>query len=161
LLACLAFAGVFVVGILPGVLGAQQVRKLDRAIVWLMVIILALFFGTLLAGGGVAVWTTGMRIKTEAWLEQTIGAGLARQVRVHKTDIRQVLAVTSIRTGSPADLAGLKSGDVLVLDVTIDQFYRSLEGSRGSDVELTVAQCGPTQQLDKAPTRSVVLSVPN
>src|SRR5262245_6931640 len=109
LLACAAFAGVFLIGIVPGVFAPRQARQLDRVLVWLMVSILALFFGTLLAGGGVAVWTTGMRIKNEAWMERTIGAGLTRSVRVDKTDIRQVLAVHSIRTGSPADLAGLKS----------------------------------------------------
>lgn len=160
LLACAAFAGVFLVGIMPGIFAVQQVRKLDRVIVWLMVAILTLFFGTVLAGGGLAAWTTAMRINNEAWLERSIGAGLSRQVRVDNTDIRQVLVITSVRPGSPADQAGLKIGEVLVMDTTIDGFYRFLQGSRGSDVELTVALCGPNQQLNAVPQRTVTLSVP-
>lgn len=159
-LACLAFAGVFLVGILPGVFAPQRVQQLDRLIVWLMVAILTLFVGTMLAGGGVAVWSTAARIKNEAWLEQSIGAGMMRQVRVEKTDIRQVLAITSIRQGSPADLAGLKSGEVVLMDVTVDQFYKFLQANRGSDVELNVAICSPTQSLDSAARRTVTLSVP-
>ena len=160
LLACAGFAGVFLVGILPGLFAVQQVRQLDRLIVWLMVAILTLFFGTMLAGGGLAAWTTAVQINNEAWLERSIGAGLAREVRVDNNDIRQVLVITSIRAGSPADQAGLKTGEVLVMDTTIEQFYRFLQGNRGSDVELTIAVCGPGQQLDAAPQRTVTLSVP-
>jgi hypothetical protein len=159
-LACAAFAGVFLVGILPGVFAPGQVRQLDRLIVWLMVAILALFFGTILAGGGVAAWTTVARVKNEAWLERSIGAGLSRQVRIEKSDFRQVLVVTSVRSGSPADLAGLKSGEVLLIEVTADQFYKFLQDNRGSDVELNVAICSATQSLENAPQRTVVVSVP-
>ena len=160
LAACLAFAGVFLVGILPGVFASQQVRQLDRLIVWLMVAILSLFFGTILAGGGVAAWTLVARIKNEAWLERSIGAGLSRQMRIEKSEFRQVLVVTSVRPGSPADLSGLKSGEVLLIDVTADQFYKFLQNNRGSDVELNVAICSPTQSLENAPQRTVILSVP-
>jgi len=160
LLACAAFAGVFLMGILPGVFAVQQVRQLDRLIVWLMVAILTLFFGTVLAGGGLAAWTTAVRINNEAWLERSIGAGLSRQIRASKTDLHQVLVITSIRAGSPADQAGVKSGEVLVMDSTVEQFYQFLQSNRGSDVELTVAVCGPNQQLDSAPQRTVTLSVP-
>ena len=68
--------------------------------------------------------------------------------------------MTSIRPGSPADLAGLRKDEVLVMETTIDQFYKFLDNNRGSDVELTVAVCGPTQSLDTVPQRAVVLSVP-
>jgi hypothetical protein len=160
LLACLAFAGVFLIGMFPGLFPASQVQHLDRLIVWLMIAILVLFFGTTLAGGGVAAWQSAMRIKNEAWLERIIGAGLKRQMRVDQDGARQVLVVMSVRAGSPADQAGLKTGEVLVMGTTIDQFYRFLQTNRGKDVELTVAICGPTQQLDTAPQRTAVLSVP-
>lgn len=159
-LACAAFAGVFLIGVLPGVFAPQQVRRLDQAIVWLMVTILTLFFGTLLAGGGVAVWETTMRIQNEAWLERSIGAGLSREMMIEKNEPKWVLRVTSIRTGSPADVAGLRRDEVLLLDTTVDQFYKSLQANRGNDVELTVAICSPAQPLDKAVRRTEVLSVP-
>src|SRR5262245_56340847 len=55
LLACGAFAGVFLIGVLPGVFAPQQVRKLDRVIVWLMVIVMVMVFGWLIVGWGVDV----------------------------------------------------------------------------------------------------------
>ena len=155
-----AFAAVFLVGILPGVFAAQQIQRLDKVIVWLMVAILALFFGTTIAGGGVAVWTAGDRIQNEAWLERSIGAGLVREMMIDNNQPRWVLRVTSVRTGSPAEQAGLRRDEVLVLETTIDQFYKFLQDNRGSDIELNVAICGPAQPLDKAVTRTAVLSVP-
>src|SRR5262245_32112667 len=161
LLACGAFAGVFLVGVLPGVFAPQQVRKLDRVIVWLMVTILTLFFGSLMAVGGVPVWATWMRIQNEAWLERSIGAGLSREMLVEKNEPKWVLRVTSVRTGSPADQAGLRRDEVLLLDTTVDQFYKSLQANRGNDVELEIAICGPAQPLDnKTVRRMAVLSVP-
>jgi len=160
LLACAAFAGVFLLGVLPGVFAPQHVRRLDRVIVWLMVMILTLFFGTLLAGGGVAVWTTAMRMQNEAWLERSIGAGLTREMLVEKNEPKWVLRISSVRTGSPADQAGLRRDEVLVLDTTVDQFYKSLQANRGSDVELNVAICGSAQPLDNTVRRTAVLSVP-
>ncbi len=160
LAACGMFAGVFLIGILPGVLGVQQVRKLDKAIVWLMVAILLLFFSTMIAGGGVAIWSTAARIKNEAWIERSIGAGLRRETLNDKNEPRWVLRVTSIRAGSPADLAGLRKDEVLIVETTIDQFYQFLANNRGSDVELTAAVCGATQSLDTVPQRAVILSVP-
>ena len=160
LIACGMFAGVFLIGILPGVFAVQQVRRLDKAIVWLMVAILLLFFSTMIAGGGVAIWTSAARIQNEAWIERSLGAGLRRETLNDNNEPRWVLRVTSIRAGSPADLAGLRKDEVLIVETTIDQFYKFLNNNRGSDVELTVAVCGPTQSLDTVPQRAVVLSVP-
>ena len=157
---CLAFGIVFLVGLCLSGQAAEHVKRLDRVIVWLMASILILFFGTMLAGGGVVVWESVGRIRKEAWLESSIGAGLTRESLLDGSEWRQVLRVTSVRAGGPADRAGLKLAEVVVVDSTIDRFYEYLAKNRGSDVDLTAANCGPTQPLDKAPKRTVTLSVP-
>ena len=157
---CLAFAVVFIVGLCLSGQAAEHVRRLDVVIVWLMASILILFFGTMMAGGGVVVWESVGRIRNEARLESGIGAGLTREMLLDGSDWRQVLRVTSVRAGGPADRAALKVGEVIVVESTIDRFYEYLEKNRGSDVDLTAVNCGPTQPLDKAPKRTVTVSVP-
>jgi hypothetical protein len=157
---CLAFGIVFIVGLCLSGQAAEHVRRLDLVIVWLMASILILFFGTMMAGGGVVVWESVGRIRNEARLESSIGAGLMRETLLEGSEWRQVLRVTSVRAGGPADQAGLKLAEVIVVESTIDRFYQYLEKNRGSDVDLTAANCGPTQPLDKAPKRTVTVSVP-
>jgi hypothetical protein len=157
---CMAFGIVFLIGLCLTGQAADHVRRLDQLIVWLMASILILFFGTMLAGGGVVLWESVGRFRTESRLQSSIGAGLTREMLLDGKDWRQVLRVTSVRAGGPADRAGIKLAEVIVVEGTIDRFYEFLERNRGQDVELTTSTCSSLQSLDKAPQRTVALSVP-
>jgi hypothetical protein len=164
-LACFAlFSAVFLVGIaLPARQVAHHIARLDRLVVLLMVGILVLFFGTMLAGGGVVVWQQISRVQREVWLERQLGCGLKPESlmvpNATGAQSQQVLRITSIKTGSPADLAGLREQEVLLLAGTVDQFYTNLERNRGSDVDVTVATAAG-YFVNGGSERNVTLSVP-
>jgi hypothetical protein len=156
-----AFSVVFLVGLcLPGRRAADHLKRMDKLVVWLMALIMIMLLGTVLAGGGVIAWDSVARIRNEAWMERSIGASLKRELLVDRNESRWALRVAGVKAGSPADYAGLKKDEVVVVEGTIDKFYKFLQDNRGHDVELTVAVCGPTQSLDKAPQRMATLSVP-
>jgi hypothetical protein len=164
-LACFVlFALVFLVGIgLPAQQASRHIHRLERLVVPLMAGMLVLFFGTMLAGGGVVVWEMVSGVQRRMWLERQIGATLRSESLLVPTgtgaESRQVLRITSIKTGGAADLAGLREQEVILLDGTTEQFYTMLERNRGSDVDLTVATAAG-YFVTSGSERNVTLTVP-
>lgn len=158
-LCCAAFAAVVVVGmaIPPQV---TERLKLDRLVVWLMMSLLVLFFGTMLAGGGVAVLEAMTRARTEAWLRTSIGLSLRETWISDGQEVVSAQQVVIVFPGSAAARAGLSSGDVILYDGEMSSVGELLSKSRGSDVELTVATGSMNFVTQPTNKRTVILSVP-
>jgi hypothetical protein len=163
-LLCAAFAAVFVAGLcLPVTNAAGQVRRLDRLIVWLMMGILVLFFGTALAGGGLLAWTVVEDVLREGRFERQIGATLRSESLLVPTangaDSQWVLRITSVEAGGLADQAGLKAQEAIVLSGTTDEFYDMLDEAAGQQIVLTIATALGIS-ISPSNTRSVSLTLP-
>ena len=79
---------------------------------------------------------------------------------LHNSDVVTCLKITGVTGGSAADQAGLKKGELIVVDGTIDEFLQRLYDNFGKDVDVNIATPTGSQPLEKCPQRSVTLSIP-
>src|SRR5687768_4760139 len=106
-------------------------ERLDFIGIRLVVGITVLLIGTVLAGGGTAVLYGVTELRTAMALESDIG------IRTLRTDVwdskssRRALRIVMVVPGSNADKAGLKIGEVILLEETVSEFYQRLEENRG------------------------------
>ncbi|MDX1948425.1 MAG: hypothetical protein SFU86_23760 [Pirellulaceae bacterium] len=161
MLACIGvFAVILLVGMALSGNGTRWLARLDVFVVRLMVAIIVLFFGSIFAGGGTAAYHAVARIRTESLVERQLGLSFGRQPFVHKSEFVSCLKITSVTSGSAADQAGLKVGEVLVISGTIDEFLDLMHDNFGKDMDINVATPNGSQALENCPQRSVTLSIP-
>ncbi len=135
-------------------------ERLDFVGIRLVVGITVLMVGTILAGGGAAVAYTVGRMWTAMELEKDLGM---RTLRTQVWDGKRpynALKIVFVLPGSDALKAGLSSGEVIVIDGTIDDFYEQLEQKRGKTFSINVAANPVAGSIEKSPPRSVTLMVP-
>ena len=161
-LVCFAvFGGIVVVGMALSGKGARYLPHLDQTIVRLMVALVILAIGTVLAGGGSAAYHTLARVRNEALLERDLGVSLKSMMLNNNNNVVWGLHVKGVRSGSVADLAGLRKDEVIVVDGAVEDFYTLLRQNRGKDVDVNVATGAiGTQSLQNCPQRSVTLPIP-
>lgn len=148
--------GVVIYAVSPG-----SARRLDGLAIQLTLAILALLVVSAFTGVG--------QLAYRAWREHRLARQLALdlgiefEVRTFVADNRGVrrLMLTRIDGGSIFAEAGFQPYDILLSDLPPREFLQMLEDNRGSEVQLNVAQ-GPTvQNLDRLPTRTIVVDLPN
>lgn len=154
-----AFSLVIVVGLAMPAPVSQRL-KLDRLVVWLMMALLVLFFGTMIAGGGVAAWESMARARTEAWLRTSVGLSCRRTWILDGDEAVPAPQVVVVFPASAAARAGLRSGDVILYEGEPADLGEMLAKSRGKDVDLTVATGSKNPVAQPKNKRTVTLSVP-
>jgi hypothetical protein len=162
LAACFAAFSVIVLGgmVLQGE-RTKWLAQLDAIVVRLMLAIVVLLLGTILAGGGTAAYQVYVRLSMERAVEQNLGLGLAHVQIVHENRVVRALQITSITDGGVAHQAGLQTGEVIVVETTIDELIELLHASRGKEVDINVATAAAMNTaLENCPQRSVTLPVP-
>jgi hypothetical protein len=139
----------------------KWLAQLDTIVVRLMVAIVVLFLGSILAGGGTAAYQVYAGIKMERTVEANLGMGLAHVQVVHDNHVVSALQISSIADGGAAHQAGLQTGEVIVVETTIDELIKLLHDSRGKDVDVNVATAAAMNTpVEKCPQRPVTLSIP-
>jgi hypothetical protein len=156
----LAFSVLVLAGMVMSGNRSQLMAHLDTLVVGLMVAIVILFLGSVLAGGGTAAWQVYGRIQRERDVEKRLGFSLSQIQVVHNNRVISALQITAIEDGGIAHKAGLLKDEVIVVESTIDEFFKLLNEQRGKDVDVNVATGAAAKQVQNCPQRSVTLSVP-
>jgi hypothetical protein len=155
-----AFTILTIVGIVLSGRSARLLSHFDQILVRLMVALVILAFGTIIAGGGTAAYETVARRYRHSAVERELGVSLSEVMLTSNNTAVWGLKVTGVRSGSIADLAGLRSGEVIVVEGRIQEFYDLVETNRGKQIDVNVATGLVTQSLQNCPQRSVTLAVP-
>lgn len=134
--------------------------RLDFIGIRLVIAITVLLIGTILAGGGTAVAYTVGTIWTAMELEKDLGIRTLRSEVSDADRSYRALTILMVYPGSNAQKAGIRSGEVIVIDGTIDEFYKRLEANRGASWTLQVAAPPVGGSIEKNPPRSVTIQVP-
>ena len=158
---CFAVFGaiVFVAPFLTGE-RARALAQLDAIIVRLMLAIVILVVGTILAGGGTAVWAVATRIQTERLVEQKLGLSLKEVTVMHNNRVVSALHIVAVTDGGAAHDAGVQKDDVIVLDGTVGETIEMLYANRGKDVDLNLATGAVSRPIESCPQRSVTVVIP-
>jgi hypothetical protein len=155
-----AFTLILLVGLVMTGERARIVPQLDAVIVRLMLALVVLIAGTMLAGGGLAVWETVARIRLERSIESRLGMTVDEVPLVHGTDVVWGLAITGLSAGKPAHAVGLTTSDVILLSGTADELLARLDRDRGKSIDLNIATGATTQSVQNCPQRSVTIDIP-
>ena len=155
-----AFGGIVVAA--PFLTGerARLLPQLDAIIVRLMLAIVILVVGTILAGGGTAVWMVATRIQTERLVEQKLGLSLKEVTVMHNNRVVSALHIAAVTDGGAAHDAGVQKDDVIVLEGTVGETIEMLYANRGKDVDLNLATGAVSRPIESCPQRSVTVAVP-
>jgi hypothetical protein len=155
-----AFTLILLVGIVMTGEWARVLPQLDALIVRLMLALVVLITGTMLAGGGLAVWETVARIRLERSIESRLGMTVDEVPLVHGTEVVWGLAITGLSAGKPAHAAGLTTSDVILLSGTADELLARLDRERGKSIDLNIATGATSQSVQNCPQRSVTIDIP-
>jgi membrane-associated protease RseP (regulator of RpoE activity) len=76
---------------------------------------------------------------------------------------RELLEIDRVQAGSVMNRAGLKKGDLIVVPSPVDEFFRQLNGKRGSTINLTIQRGQSTSQkrLEENKQFSVKIQIPD
>ena len=139
---------------------SSLMERLDFIGIRLVVGIAVLLVGTILAGGGKAVAYVVGNMWTAMDLEKDLGLRTMRSDVSDGKKTSNVLRIVLVLPGSDADKAGLKSGEVIVLEETVDEFYQRLAENRGKRVDLHVSGPPVGGSINNVPQRQVPIVVP-
>jgi hypothetical protein len=156
---CAAFTLVFLAGLCVFVPGHRQhLPLLDRFVVWLMLAMIVLMFGSMLAGGGMAIVAGLNHVRSEAWLRAQVGLSVRQTLVSTGTEAKPALEVLAIFPGSPADASAIRTGEYIMNFDTSAELKRILQRNRGQPVDLDIS--GSTLPGMVGPPRTVPLLVP-
>lgn len=135
-------------------------ERLDFVGIRLVVAITILLVGTILAGGGTAVLYSVTEMRTAVNLETDLGMATRRIEVWDSKGTHNALKIMVVVPGSQADRAGLKIGEVVVVEGTVSDFYQRMQENRGKTYTLNV--CGPAVggSIENLPQRQVTVPVP-
>jgi len=138
----------------------QTMERLDFVGIRLVVGIAILLVGTILAGGGTAVYYSvgGMWMAMD--LEKDLGIRTLRSEVWDGKQTNRALKIVVVFPGSDAAQAGIQSGEVIVIPSTIDEFYENMHQNRGKSFNLDVAATPVGGSIEKSPRRTVSIIVP-
>lgn len=142
--------------------------RLDQLAIRLVLAIVLLLLGAAFSGGGILMVNHIQSLRLTYRVRSDLGFS-AKVDRIWDKDkagrdtIRPAIVVTSVRTGSPFHQAGFEEDDVILTDLTPQEYYEMLEENRGSTVTVTVARdaMGPVlTPIENCPQHSLVLEIP-
>jgi hypothetical protein len=142
--------------------------RFDQFAIRLVLAIVLLLIGAAFSGGGILMYNHVQSLRLTYRIKSDLGFS-AKVDRIWDKNpagsdaIRTAIVVTSVRTGSPFHQAGFEEDDVILTDLTPQEYYEMLEENRGSTITVTVARdaMGPVMTpIEKCPQRSLVLEIP-
>ena len=150
---------------IPARTSRATIAYADKAVIWLVLAIVALVVGTLAAGGGQLAYKEIMHQYRARTLEQELGFTYTTdQVWDFSRNNRmeEVVMVKSVTPGGVFDQAGIRESDAIVTNLTVREWFATLDENRGKQVDLTVATgVTPMTSLDKCPKRTVTVTIPS
>lgn len=156
-----AFAGVFAVALTIGRSRAGWLDRLDQLGIRLVLALVVLILGTIFAGGGQVAFYQLAEITIARRMQADLGLS-TKQVQVASDNgVLVGLQIDRVDLGSAADQAGLKAGEVIVLEGTAGEFFRQMQQNRSKEVALNLAVGATMQPLEKCSQRQVAIVVPS
>jgi len=165
---CLAALGCLLLAQISLQLGrsSRPMIQMDRLAIRLTIAVVLLAIGTILAGGGQLVYYQVTQYRFTRNLEKDLGFSAEMgQVTTQNLDEfgRYAIVVRSVTPGGAFDQAGFQKNDVIVTDLTVDEYYEMLDENRGQQINVTVASGAVGIQpppLEQCPQRQLTLDVP-
>ena len=139
---------------------SSLMEKLDYVGIRLVVAIAILLVGTTIAGGGAAVAYTVGNVWKAMELEKDFGIRTLRAEVWDGKRTYRALKILVVLPGSDAQKAGIRSGEVIVMDGTIDDFYENMHQNRGKPFTINVSAAPVAGSIEKNPPRSITITVP-
>jgi hypothetical protein len=139
---------------------SSLMERLDYFGIRLVVGIAILFVGTILAGGGTAVYDSVNRTWMAMELESDFGIRTMRSEVWDGKQTYRALKIVVVFPGSYASKVGIQPGEVIVIPGTIDQFYENLEQKRGQSMDIDIAAPPVGGSIEKSPPRRISITVP-
>lgn len=155
-----ALAGILLTAVLFVPSRTRLMERLDYVGIRLVVGITVLLVGTILAGGGTAIVYTVGEMRTAMILEQKVGMRTLRTEVWDGKGTHNALRILVVFPGSEAEKAGLKAGEVIVLEGTASEFYQRMQESRGKTYDFNVSGNPVGGSIEKIPQRRVTINVP-
>ncbi len=133
----------------------------DKAVIWLVLAIVALVVGTLAAGGGQLAYKEIMHQHRARQLARDMGFTYRTERVWDRTDLQEVVMVETVTPGGVFSQAGVREDDAIVTNLTVREWFVTLQENRGKEVDLKVAT-GVTSMkpLNQCPKRTVTVTVP-
>lgn len=140
--------------------GTPFMHRLDQLAIRLVVGIVALGIGSVVAGGGLAIYEQVAMWRRAARLHSELGITAHHQLIVDRNLAISGLVIDDVSLGGPFDLAGGQPSDVIVCRDGVARFYEMIEDNRGQEVGITVAAGADLQVLEKCVSRKLDVLVP-
>lgn len=135
-------------------------ESLDVLAIRVSVATVLLFIFVILAGGGFLVFDRYARYQQAVAFQSEIGfQGATVWAKKNNKDL-QVIRIDAIDPGGAADKAGMKAKDVIISDLSPDEFYDMLQENRGNSISVGVANDPDLMFLEDGSLRYVQLKVP-
>lgn len=112
------------------------------------------------AGGGWAVYDVMTRVRMESRLKDDLGFRSTRTYVIRDAVMVDAILVRSVTRGGPFESAGVKKGDVIIVEGSANDFFEILEENRGGTVTITVAADAQYQDVKNCVARQVEVPVP-
>jgi hypothetical protein len=135
-------------------------HRLDQIAIRLVVGIVLLALGSLIAGGGLAIYEQVATWRKASRIQRQLGFAGHSQLIVDKNQPRPALIVDTVALGGPFDVAGAQPGDVVLCEKGVPAFYDMIAENRGRDITLTVAAGAELQPWEKCTPRQLEVTVP-
>ncbi len=104
------------------------------------------------------MWTQATQLPT---VEQRIGASISAPDVTLGGNAKEVILFSEIEAGSPAAVAGIMDGDIVIEDVSIGDLCRRFDGTkRGRQASVEIVSGGDGPPLDQRPQRRVTIILP-
>jgi hypothetical protein len=142
--------------------------RLDQLAIRLVLAIVLLLAGAAFAGGGILLFHAVESLRVAYRVEKNLGFSADVEMIAETNEdgfevTRNAIIVTSVRAGGAFHQAGFQKDDVILTDLTPQEYYKMLEENRGSSITVDVAGGAVGSILipvEKCPQRSLVLEIP-
>ena len=120
----------------------------------------------LLAASGYALGGAQLAYQSTAMLRITHGLQRDLGFKYQETYVltakysSNMIMIKGLTAGSEFDQAGITSGDVVVTELSPDEFFQMMDENRGQQINITVASYSRGQYLEELPMRSVLVNIP-
>ena len=128
-----------ILGLKPG---HQRMEQMDRLAIRMAAGLVVLFFGTILAGGGQMIYMAAEDARFHWRMQSDLGIAYSRKTLYdfEEESTVNVLELTDVTTGGAFDQAGVRKGDLILLDTTADDFLQKLDDLRGQSIDIPIAK---------------------
>jgi len=133
---------------------------LNRWAIPVTLAIVILSVSVMAAGGGWVVYDAITRGRMVSRLKDDLGFRSRRTHVIRDAVMVEAILVRSVARGEPFESAGVKKGDVIIVERSVNDFFEVMEENRGGSVTITVAADAENQDVKNCVARQLDVSVP-